>query len=141
MERTAKTKINPYMIPGLNLHKIKTQLDLAEIMDATVGSSISEITEVVLRVFNVVRNTHYTMEFVKSKNRKRELVEIRQCAMYYATLLTSKSLKQIGMFFNGRDHSTVIHGRQTWEVLVSSPFNRELVQIDNKIKQIYGITK
>ena len=139
METSNKSKINPYKIPGLNLHKIKTQLDLAEIMDVTVGSSISEITEVVLRVFNIARDTQYTMEVVKSKNRKRELVEIRQCAMYYASLITSKPLKQIGAFFNGRDHSTVIHGRQTWEMLTSSPFNRELVQIDNKIKEIYNL--
>lgn len=139
MKKSLKAKINPYMIPGLNLHKIKTQLDLADILDVTVGSSVSEITELVLQVFNVARGTNYTMELVKSKNRKRELVEIRQCAMYYCALMTSKPLTQIGVFFNGRDHSTVIYGRETWQNLTSSPFNRELIKIDNKIKEIYNL--
>jgi len=50
------------------------------------------------------------LESVKSKSRKRELVIVRQEAMfilYYAK--AGYSLKSIGQFFGNRDHSTVIH--------------------------------
>ncbi len=52
-------------------------------------------------------------EKIKSKNRKRELVEARQIAMYLTSKHTSLSLKSIGEYFNKRDHTTVIHSKNT----------------------------
>jgi chromosomal replication initiator protein len=60
-------------------------------------------------------NEHFgtTLEDLKSKSRKRELVYPRQVAMYLLKELTDLSLKSIGYHFGGRDHSTVIHAIQT----------------------------
>ncbi len=52
-------------------------------------------------------------EYVKMKNRKRERVLIRQMCMYAIKLNTRKSLEDIGYFFNGKDHTTVIHAINT----------------------------
>lgn len=50
---------------------------------------------------------------VKTKNRKRELVKVRQLCMYFQKLfIPNASLKTVGIYWN-RDHSTIIHARQT----------------------------
>ena len=46
---------------------------------------------------------------MKTKKRSRSVVYPRQMAMYLARELTNYSLPDIGGFFGGRDHSTVMH--------------------------------
>ena len=46
---------------------------------------------------------------LKSKRRHRNLVFPRQIAMYLSRKLTNLSLPEIGHFFGGKDHTTVIH--------------------------------
>ena len=49
-----------------------------------------------------------SIDLIQGKTRKREVVEARQLAMYFAKEYTSYTYKTIGEFFK-RDHSTVIH--------------------------------
>jgi chromosomal replication initiator protein len=66
------------------------------------------------KIINVVAEFfHVTPEALRSKSRKKELVFVRMMAMTLMTELTSLSLKAIGESFGGRDHSTVIHARDT----------------------------
>jgi chromosomal replication initiator protein len=44
-----------------------------------------------------------------SSGRSREVLLPRQVSMYLARRLTDLSLEQIGAYFGGRDHSTVLH--------------------------------
>ena len=46
---------------------------------------------------------------LKSKRRTRAVVLPRQVAMYLCRTLAGSSLPDIGLFFGGKDHSTVIH--------------------------------
>ena len=50
---------------------------------------------------------------IKSKWRKKEIVLARQMFCFFARKEIHISLKQIGLFCGGRDHSTVIHSVQT----------------------------
>jgi chromosomal replication initiator protein len=50
---------------------------------------------------------------IRGKTRKREVVRARQIAMYFAKKHTEHSLKDIGLHFGGRDHSTVIYANNT----------------------------
>ncbi|MDI6767458.1 MAG: chromosomal replication initiator protein DnaA [Bacteroidota bacterium] len=59
-------------------------------------------------------------DLLRAKTRKQEIAIARQIAMYLAKVLTSSSLKTIGLHFGGRDHSTVIHAYQTVEDLIST---------------------
>jgi len=52
-------------------------------------------------------------DLLRGKSRKKEIVLPRMVAMFLISELTSLSLKQIGNLFGGRDHSTVIHARDT----------------------------
>ena len=53
----------------------------------------------------------YSISFsdMKSKKRAKNIALPRQIAMYIARNHTTYSLKTIGRYFGGRDHSTVIH--------------------------------
>src|SRR5207247_9360103 len=46
---------------------------------------------------------------LRSRRRSREALVPRQVGMYLARQLTELSLQQIGAYFGGRDHSTVLH--------------------------------
>lgn len=50
---------------------------------------------------------------LKSKRRKREMVTARQQAAAILCECTKLSLKRIGVYLGGADHSTVIHSKQT----------------------------
>jgi chromosomal replication initiator protein len=54
---------------------------------------------------------HYQLkvEDLKSKNNSKPIVRPRQVAMYLCKQLTDRSLPEIGKFFGGKHHSTVIH--------------------------------
>ena len=46
---------------------------------------------------------------MKAKKRTKAVVYPRQIAMYLSRNLTDLSLPEIGGFFGGRDHTTVLH--------------------------------
>ncbi|TNF69025.1 MAG: chromosomal replication initiator protein DnaA [Gammaproteobacteria bacterium] len=55
-----------------------------------------------------------------SKQKSRDIARPRQIAMALAKELTSHSLPEIGNFFGGRDHTTVLHAVRTIEKLRQS---------------------
>lgn len=66
---------------------------------------------------------------LKSPSRRRAVVLARGVAMYLARQLTGKSLEEIGHFFGGRDHTTVLHGcRKMEQVLKTDPDARLAVR-------------
>lgn len=70
---------------------------------------------------NVCANhIHIEPEILVAKTRKREIVEARQIAMALTKLNTGLTLKNIGLRYGGRDHSTVIHALQTIQDLVDT---------------------
>jgi chromosomal replication initiator protein len=93
--------------------------------------TIEQIHEVVCDQFQV------DPEQVRSKTRKREVVQARQLTMFLAKHCTNSSLKQIGKYFNGRDHSTVIYANQTVQNLMDTdPQFREQVEAIQKRMKI-----
>lgn len=61
-----------------------------------------------------------SVDDLKDKTRKKEVATARQVAMYFAKEYTDYSLKQIGQYFGGRDHSTVIHAVQCVHNLIDT---------------------
>lgn len=68
------------------------------------------------------------IDILASKSRKHEIALARQMSIYLAKQLTNNSLKTIGSYFGGRDHSTVLHSCQTIE---------NYLETDKKVKGSY----
>ncbi len=75
------------------------------------------------------RHFELTIQELKSPSRRRPIVLARDVAMYLARQLTGKSLEEIGEYFGGRDHTTVLHGcRKTESLVKTDPTTRHAVQ-------------
>jgi len=85
-------------------HKVLTDI-LGKKMSPTV--TLEDIIDDTAEAFGVKKND------MISKGRRQEVALARQSAMFVAKELTHNSLKSIGLFFGGRDHSTVIHACKT----------------------------
>jgi len=68
-----------------------------------------------------------------SSRRSREVLVPRQVGMYLARRLTGLSLGQIGAFFGGRDHSTVLHACRKVEQALSSD-----VRLCGAVRQLHA---
>jgi chromosomal replication initiator protein len=118
------------------LNKKEIDLNLAKSMlknfikNSSKEISMEYIQSLVCEYFEV------PIDMVKSKTRKREIVQARQISMYLAKLHTKTSLKSIGAFFGGRDHSTVIYACQTVDDLIDTDkkFKGYVADIQKKLK-------
>ncbi len=68
----------------------------------------------------VAKHFDVPVEKLQSKTRMRNVVMARQLSMYLAKNYTNSSLKMIGDYFGGRDHSTVIHSLKAVQDLLDT---------------------
>ena len=78
------------------------------------GLSTASIAKVVARKMGV------KISDMRGSTRQANIVRARGLAILLARRLTSESLLQIGSFFGGRDHSTVLHACRKTDRLLSS---------------------
>lgn len=92
--------------------------------------SIDFIKTTVCDYFNIA------MDQLKSKTRKREIVQSRQVAMYFAKNYTKNSLASIGSQIGGKDHATVLHACKTVNNLMETDkrFKRCIQDIEKRFK-------
>ena len=80
-----------------------------------------------------VASSYYKLdpEQLRGKTRTRHVSKARQVAMFLSRHFTSHSLKAIGLYFGGRDHSTVIHACNSVQdrTDVDPIFSEELVHV------------
>lgn len=86
---------------------------LVEHQDSPSAPTVREIARLVARHFGL------KLADLKSPQRQRSLVAARCVAMYLARQLTPASLSEIGEYFGGRDHTTVLHGCRKTEKLLT----------------------
>ena len=118
------------------LNKKEITIDLAkQIVDKFVKNtkreiSIDYIQKVVCDYFDMQVDT------LKSKTRKREIVQARQIAMYFAKTMTKTSLTSIGSQIGGKDHATVLHSCKTVNNLLETDkrFKTYISEIEKKLK-------
>ena len=91
--------------------------------------SIDYIQKVVCDYFEL------PLELLKSKTRKREVVQARQIAMYFSKCMTKSSLATIGLHCGGKDHATVLHACRTVNNLMDTD-KRFKTYIDDLNKKI-----
>lgn len=102
----ALTRVVAYA--SLNGSRITTELVAESLKNIFPDNTTKEIT---LEIIREVVVTHFkiSIEDLNSSKRNKSLALPRQIAMYLCRELTDTSLPQIGEFFGGRDHTTVLH--------------------------------
>lgn len=103
-----------------SLTKQDITIDLAKKIVANFVKSVSKEISIDTIQKVVCEHMDVTVDKLKAKTRKREVVQARQLSMYFAKEFTNNSLKAIGGYFGGRDHSTVIHSCQAVRNLVDT---------------------
>jgi len=112
--------------------ELSARLDEGKVPEQRVGEYLAQLTtaQPSLRDIAAATARHFSLRLgdLRSASRRRVVVVARDVAMYLARTLTGISFEQIGMYFNGRDHSTVSHGCwKTAELLKSDPALRSAV--------------
>ena len=102
----ALTRVVAYA--SLTRQSVTTEVVAEALKDVFPNNQTKEITleiiqEIVAQYFKI------RVDELQSKKRTREIALPRQIAMYLCRELTDTSLPQIGKFFGGRDHTTVLH--------------------------------
>lgn len=119
-----------------SLNRREVDLDLAKkvlrnfIKTSTKEITIENIQKMVCEYFGV------PLEKLQQKTRKREIVQARQITMFLAKSFTKNSLKTIGEYFGGRDHTTVIHSCQTVKDLMDTDtlFKENVTELSQKVQ-------
>jgi chromosomal replication initiator protein len=123
------------LVAQASLNRKSITLDLAKHMiDKFVKNtarevSIDYIQKVVCDYFDL------PIELLKSKTRKREIVQARQISMYFAKKMTKSSLANIGLHCGGKDHATVLHACRTVNNLSETDkhFRKYLEDLEKKL--------
>ncbi len=114
-------------------------LDLAEriVRKSVIRSNENKpitIEEIIQKVC-----AHYEIEepTIHTKTRKREVVQVRQIAMYLAKKHTEASSAKIGQLIGNRDHATVLHAcKQVKDLIgVDKAFKSDLEEIEASLKR------
>jgi chromosomal replication initiator protein len=119
-----------------SLNKKAITLELAkQMIDKFVKNTAREISidfiqKIVCDYFNI------TLDLINSKTRKREIVQARQLAMFFAKKHTKASLATIGLHCGNKDHATVLHACRTVNNLIDTDkqFRIYVEELDKKIK-------
>jgi len=78
---------------------IREKLGKEMILELSLEDVVKKVSE--------IRNV--PLKLIVGPSRRRELVKTRHLAMYLCRELTNNTLASIGLFFGGRDHTTVLH--------------------------------
>jgi chromosomal replication initiator protein len=123
------------LIAQSSLNRKEINLDLARRMiDKFVRNNAREISiEFIQKV--VCDYFDLPIDLMKSKSRKREVVQARQIAMFFSKQFTKSSLANIGAQCGGKDHATVLHACKTVNNLIETDkqFKAYVDELEKKI--------
>lgn len=105
---------------------VKKAVKCAEVKPITVNDIIEKVC------------SHYKIDTstIHTKTRKREVVQVRQVAMYLAKKHTDTSSSKIGQLIGNKDHATVLHACKMVkdQVEVDKAFKNEIEEIEATLR-------
>src|SRR5829696_8224492 len=117
------------------LQQGKIDMDLAR---AALGESATPEQKriTIQQIIDAVR-TYYNVRTsdLQSKKRHKSIAFPRQVCMFLARKHTRFSLEEIGGYFGGRDHTTVLHAVRTvdHDIKTDQEINRQIAFIDAQL--------
>lgn len=74
-----------------------------------IGADVQRVITIPHIINIVCERYNIRLEDIRSKKKPKEIAYPRQIAMYLCRKMTEEPLSDIGAYFGGRDHTTVIH--------------------------------
>lgn len=104
-----------------------------EVLKDLLGSGKRITKQIILK--NVIEELGFSEAEIRGKKRTQKLALARQTSMYLIRTMLNLSLAEIGEFFGGKDHSTVIHAIEKVEGLkkTNNEYFQRLERITNRI--------
>jgi chromosomal replication initiator protein len=123
------------LVAQSSLNKKAITLELAkQMIDKFVKNTAREVS---IDYIQKVVCDYFAMpiDMIKSKTRKREVVQARQITMFFAKSFTKSSLASIGSQCGGKDHATVLHACKTVNNLIDTDkrFKGYIQELEKKI--------
>ena len=120
------------------LFKREIDMDLAQLI---IKKAVRIIENKPLDIDTIITKVceHYKLDesVLHSKSRKREVVQIRQMAMFLAKKHTDISASKIGHLIGNRDHATVLHACKIMKDLLE--VNKEVKEEVEKIEASFRV--
>ena len=120
------------------LFKREIDMDLAQLI---IKKAVRIIENKPLDIDTIITKVceHYKLDesVLHSKSRKREVVQIRQMAMFLAKKHTDISASKIGHLIGNRDHATVLHACKIMKDLIE--VNKEVKEEVEKIEASFRV--
>ena len=119
---------------------LKREIDM-DLVQRTVRKAVKCSENKPITIEDIITKVcaHYNLDesAIHTKTRKREIVQVRQIAMYLAKKHTDHSSSKIGQLIGNRDHATVLHACKMVKDLVEvdKAFKSELEEIEASIRQ------
>ncbi len=110
------------------VHKVLMHIPIVD--DARLSSDFDTIVRCIGKYYS------YKLEDLRSKSRNKDVSFARQVAMFLMKKTTNKSLRDIGEFLGGRDHSTVMHAISKVEQHAQDhgEFLKQLKQMEQEVQ-------
>jgi len=124
-----------------NLHNRKIDIKLVQqaLREPVAGSKHCQVT--LQHIIDAV-TAYYGVKLsdLQSRRRHKSITEPRQVCMWLARKRTRFSLEEIGGYFGGRDHTTVMHSIKTVDSKAqkSPEFDKQVKHLDGQINQTIG---
>lgn len=131
-----------------NLNKVKMYSELQGFdinleLAKRVLSTHDETTAVTIEDVQRLVSDHYRVRVadLKSQNRSKPLVTARQVAMFLIKKNLDKSLVEIGRYFGGKDHTTVINALRRIESQLQkdSDLKKDIDELQGRIHNLTGV--
>jgi chromosomal replication initiator protein len=113
----------------------KRDVDL-QMAQTVIGQTVHVVETKSVSIDDIITKVcaHYEIEesAIHNKTRKREVVQVRQLAMYLAKKYTDASSSKIGQYIGKKDHATVLHACKMIkdQVEVDKAFKAEVEEIE-----------
>lgn len=99
--------------------------------------TIEEAKEINLDTVAKATSQYYriTVADLKSKSRKKEVTHARHVSMYISRKMVNSTLDEIGKFYGGRDHSSVLHAEKNIidRVKLDQNLAKDILYIENNL--------
>ncbi|MEI8346609.1 MAG: helix-turn-helix domain-containing protein, partial [Pseudomonadota bacterium] len=116
---------------------MKVEIDAEMVRDIFNIQEDSDINKVTMETVSRATANYFKIPLsdLKSQARNKDIALARHAGMYLSQKLLKATLKEIGKFYGGRDHTTVISGIEKAKQLMHTniQFSRDVINIENNL--------